>query len=62
LEISSPSTSMTTARKSDTRGSASSSAVRNWLETSPRTRIGVSVRTLPEPAVRRSGGKPSLPR
>ncbi len=43
FEISSPSTSTTaTPLLVRTSGSVISSAVRNWLDTSPRTRIGAS--------------------
>ncbi len=60
FEISSPTTSMVTGRpRLSTSGSAISSAVRNWLDTSPRTRIGASIRM--EAARIASGGKPSLP-
>jgi hypothetical protein len=42
LEISSPTTSITTSCAVATSGRAISKAVRNWLETSPRTGIGAS--------------------
>ena len=55
--MSSPSTSMTTASSIATSGNANSRAVRNWLETSPRTRIGSAVASRP-PALplMRNGG------
>ena len=46
--ISSPTTSMRTSCFA-TSGSASSRAVRNWLDTSPRTRIGWSSLTAAAP-------------
>jgi hypothetical protein len=58
FEISSPSTSIAVSRP--VIGSAISSAVRNWLDTSPRTRTGPFA-TMSPPR-RCSGGKPSWPR
>jgi hypothetical protein len=61
LEISSPTTSISMRPLSDCAiGRLISSAVRNWLDTSPRTRIGASMR-MPAGWIC-SGGKPSLPR
>jgi len=57
LEISSPSTSIVIARSLVASGSASSKAVRNWLETSPRTRTGSCADSGPgRPLPMRSGG------
>ena len=64
LEISSPSTSMTTSACRRASGSASSSAVRNWLETSPRTRIGAAEARARPPAGREraAADSPAVPR
>ena len=55
FEISSPSTSTTILPSfAFTSGSVISNAVRNWLDTSPRTRIGASTEMLA--GLIRSGG------